>query len=79
MHLVFVLAAALSALAPQPTPAPQKTSAALAREARAAYDAGDKAGFLRLTKRSPRVGRATSTCSTTWRAARRSTARRTRR
>lgn len=50
MHLVFVLAAALSALAPQPTPAPQKTTAALAREARAAYDAGDKAGFLRLTE-----------------------------
>ena len=50
MHLVFVLAAALSVLAPQPTPAPQKTTAALAREARAAYDAGDKAGFLRLTE-----------------------------
>ncbi len=53
MHLVFALAAALAASTPDPTPAPAptpKTTAVLAREARAAYDAGDKAGFLRITE-----------------------------
>ena len=33
---------------PAPTPAPQKSSAELAREARAAYDKGDKATFLAI-------------------------------
>lgn len=53
MHLVFAFTAALAVSAPDPTPAPApatKTTAVLAREARAAYDAGDRAGFLRITE-----------------------------
>ena len=52
MHLVFAFVAALAALVPDPTPVPPpgKTVAELGREARAAYDAGDKAGFLRITE-----------------------------
>jgi sugar lactone lactonase YvrE len=50
MHLVLAFTAALAAASPDPTPAPPKTTAVLAREARAAYDAGDKAGFLRITE-----------------------------
>jgi sugar lactone lactonase YvrE len=45
MHLTFVLFAALAAASPGPIADPQPT-ADLAREARAAYDKGDKATFL---------------------------------
>ncbi len=49
MHWILLFAAALSASTPDPTPpAPaRKTVAELARDARASYDAGDKAAFLR--------------------------------
>jgi len=38
MHLALIFGAALALATPAPTPVPQKSSAELAREARAAYD-----------------------------------------
>ena len=48
MHLALIFGAALALATPAPTPVPQKSSAELAREARAAYDKGDKATFLAI-------------------------------
>jgi len=46
MQFALALTASLVFAGPAPTPAPPKPTAELAREARAAYDKGDKATFL---------------------------------
>ena len=48
MSLFLAFAATVLLASPAPTPAPQKSSAELARDARAAYDKGDKATFLAI-------------------------------
>ena len=48
MPLFLAFAAAVLLASPAPTPAPQKSSTELARDARAAYDKGDKATFLAI-------------------------------